>query len=81
MTAEELMLLKSGIDRPIRISTRDGEDLTVKVIWVFDQESDPDLFYELISTSRPELCVQREGIGGYSISLEDIASVKEVSER
>jgi len=78
MTAEELLLLKSGIDKPIGISTREGEDLTVRVISVFDQESDPDLFYELISTSRPELYVQRDGVGGYSISLESIVSVREV---
>ena len=75
MIAEELGLLKSNIDKAVRMQTRDGEDLVVKVIWVFDEESDPDLFYELISTSRPERYVQRDNVGGYSIPLEEIASV------
>jgi hypothetical protein len=61
MTTEDFK--SSSDDKPVRIHTRDGEEMIVKVISVFDGESDPDLFYELISTSRPELYVRRDSVG------------------
>lgn len=75
MTQADLDTLKSNIDRRVKIETVDGEQLIAKVISVFAEESDADMFFELVSTSRPELYKTGEKIGGYSIPLKDIASV------
>lgn len=75
MTPTELLILKSSGDRLLRLTTIDGEELIVKVISVFDKDSDPDLFYKLISPNRPALYVHRETAGDYSIPLDKIASV------
>lgn len=75
MTKTDLDTLKANIDMQVEIETVDGEQLVGKVICVFDDESDADLFFELISTSRPELYKKTEQVGGYSLPLKDIASV------
>ncbi len=75
MTKTDLDTLKSKIDKHVQITTVDGEQMVVKVISVFSDESDADMFFKLVSTSRPELYQRREQIGGYSIPLKDIVSV------
>jgi hypothetical protein len=75
MTDADLDTLKSNIDKPVQIRTVDGEQLVAKVISVFAEESDADMFFELVSTSRPELYAKTERVGGYSLPLKDIASV------
>jgi hypothetical protein len=75
MTQADLDTLKSNIDRRVKIETVDGEQLIAKVISVFSEESDADMFFELISTSRPELYKKTGQVGGYSLPLKDIISV------
>ncbi len=74
----DLDTLKSNIDRRVKIETVDGEHLIAKVISVFAEESDANMFFELVSTSHPELYKTGGRIGGYSIPLKDIASVRAV---
>ena len=76
MTETELRLLKSSIDKRVQIETSDGERMIAKVISVFDEESDADIFYELVSTSHPDLYARKERVGGYSLPLKDIVSVR-----
>ena len=80
MTEADLAILKSNIGRSVRIETVDGERMIAKTISVFDEESDADIFYELVSTSHPELYPRRGRAGGYSLPLKDIASVAAMME-
>jgi hypothetical protein len=79
VTQTELRLLKASIDKRVQIETLDGERMIAKVISVFDEGSDADLFYELVSTSHPDLYPRKERVGGYSIPLKDIVSVRPAS--
>jgi len=76
VTESELRLLKSSIDKRVQIETLDGERMVAKVISVFDEESDADVFYELVSTSHPDQYRRIARVGGYSLPLKDIASVR-----
>ncbi len=76
MTEADLMCLKSSIDKAVEIETVDGEYLTAKVLWVFDEEDNADVFYELVSSSRPESYTRQSEVGGYRLPLEEIASVR-----
>ena len=76
MTDADIICLKSKIDKAVEIETVNGERLTAKVIWVFDEEDNAEVFYELISSSKPELYTRQSEVGGYSIPLTEIASVR-----
>lgn len=77
MTDADLICLKSNINKAVEVETVDGERLTARVISVFDEEGDDsDMFYELISSSKPELYTRQSEVGGYSIPLTEIASVR-----
>ena len=75
MIEGELRLLKSSIDQRVQIETSDGERMIAKVIYIFDEGSDADIFYELVSTSHPGLYPRKKWVGGYSLPLRDIVSV------
>jgi hypothetical protein len=77
MTNDELDLLKANVDRQVEIETKAGERLRIKVLFVFDQESDPDVFFEVVP---PENAPEPGGkpVGGYSLPLADILSVRAV---
>jgi hypothetical protein len=75
----DLRVLKANVDKIVRVFTTDGEEMIVRVISVFDEESEPDMFYELVSTSHPERYAKRKHVGGFSIPLREISSVKMVS--
>jgi hypothetical protein len=64
LTEPDLQLLKSSIDKQAVIATLEGEELIAKIISVFDEESDPDIFYELVSTSHPHRYPRNEKVGG-----------------
>ncbi len=78
MTETDIEILKTSIDECVQIMTVDGEQLIAKLISVFAEESDPDMFFELVSTSHPQLYAQKEKLGGYSLPLADILSVQPV---
>lgn len=61
----------------MEIETTDGVRHLIKVVSVFDGEDDPDMFYELVATSRPESYARRaEKSVGYSLPLANIVSVR-----
>jgi hypothetical protein len=76
LTDVDLLCLKSSIDKVVEIETVDGERLLAKVVWVFDTEDNPDVFYELVSTSHPDHYPRLTEKCGYSLPLENIVSVK-----
>ena len=74
MTETDLECLKSHIDQHVEIVTRNGERLLIKVISVFDRESDPDVFFWDV-TSEPGK-PDSEQAQGCSLPLAEIVSVK-----
>jgi hypothetical protein len=78
MTDSELECLKSHLDRHVEIDTRDGEHLLIKVISVFDQESEPDVFFDLVP-SEDDPGTPNKLTGGYSLPLAEITSVQPVT--
>ena len=79
MTDADLACLKSNVNKLVEIDTTDGEHFVAKVLWVFDSETEPDVFYDLISTNKPERYVRRDENVGYSMLLAQIASVKGIT--
>jgi hypothetical protein len=70
MTQSDIEFLKTNIDKIVEIETCKGERLLIKVISVFDQESDPDIFFWDV-TSDP-LKPTSEQTKGYGLLLEEI---------
>jgi len=74
MTVSDLEYLKASVGRIVEVEIRTGEHLVIKVISVFDQESEPDVFYWDVS-SNPRMH-DSEHSKGFSLPLKEIASVK-----
>jgi hypothetical protein len=75
MTQADLDCLKSHIDRVVEIETRKGECLLINVISVFDQESDPDVFFYDVTADPNQKNFEKTS--GYGLPLHEIISVKE----
>lgn len=78
MEKTNVEILKLNIDKRVEITTVNGEQMVAKLISVFAEESDPDIFFELVSTSHPQLYPQKENLGGYSLPIAEIASVRSI---
>ncbi|MGP8174221.1 MAG: hypothetical protein ACLP7O_06690 [Terracidiphilus sp.] len=74
MNQSDLECLKANVDQIVEIETRKGEHLLIKVLYVFDQESDPDVFFYDV-TSDP-LKQDSEQSEGYGLPLQEIVSVR-----
>jgi len=74
MTNADLECLKANVDRYVEIDTKDGEHLVIKVIYVFDQESDPDVFFDLAPQNVD--AISTKPTSGYSLPLADIIAVR-----
>jgi len=66
MSPADLNLLKANIDKIVELTFTDGTQELACIINVFDQESDPDLFYDRVPKAD----------AGYSAQLSEIASVR-----
>jgi hypothetical protein len=74
MKDSELECLKTNIGQILEIGTQKGDYLLVKVISVFDHESDPDVFFfEVTSDPHKQDSEQRDG---HRLPLQEIVSVK-----
>ncbi len=74
MTDEHLALLKSSIDEILTLETNDGERITAQILFVFDGEETPDVFFLKVEPNSDGTFVT-QGSGGYSLLLSDIAAV------
>jgi hypothetical protein len=74
MTERDLQVLKENDHKIVRIKTYDGELLLVKVIFV--SESENDLIYDLVSTSRESQYEKHDEQPAYRIGFGDIQSVE-----
>ena len=77
MTNTELEFLKANVDRHVEINTKSGEHLRVKMLFVVDQESDPDVFFDVIPLEN-DPTLGGKPTGGYSLPLADILAVRAV---
>lgn len=75
MTQADLDCLKSHIDRVVEIETQKGERLLINVIYVFDEESDPDVFFHDVTADPNQKNFEKTP--GYGLPLSEITSVKE----
>ncbi len=77
LTTAELECLKANVDGYVEIDTKAGERLKIKVLFVFDQESDADVFFDVIP-AEGDVKPADKPVGGYSLPLADIISVRPV---
>jgi len=78
MTDAERIILRTRAGKTVEITASSGERLIVKILWLFEDESDEDLFFELISTSTPDRYPRARDSVCYSLPLNEIESVKAV---
>jgi hypothetical protein len=74
VTDEHLSLLKSSIDRVVTIEGTDGVRTLAQVLFVFEGEETPDVFYLKVEAG-PDGSFVPQGSGGYSVLLSDISAV------
>ena len=78
MTSEDLALLKSSIDLVVTLETVEGERFLAQILFVFDGEETPDVFYLKVEPG-PNGNFVPIGSGGHSTLLADIAAVHRVA--
>jgi hypothetical protein len=76
MTQSDLELLKENIDQIVEIETENGEIRLIKVISIFDLDSDSDVFFWDV-TSDPQK-TSSEQSEGFSLAFEEIRSVRKL---
>jgi hypothetical protein len=74
MTDEQLALLKSSIDMVVTLETTEGERFLAQILFVFEGEETPDVFYLKVEPG-PDGSFVPQGRGGHSTLLADIAAV------
>jgi hypothetical protein len=74
MTSEDLALLKSSIDAVVTLETVQGERILAQILFVFDAEDTPDVFYLEVEPG-PDGNFVPKGSAGYSTLLADIVAV------
>ncbi len=79
MTDTDIQCLKENVDKIVEIQTVDGELLVAKIISVFDQEDQPDIFYDVVSSNMIDCYSHLESGAGYSLDFDKILSVKPVA--
>ena len=77
MNENDLRLLKSSVDKLVKIHCFDGEVLVAKVLFVWDEYG--DVSYDIVSSTRTDRYEKYGLKGAYTISFQDIASVEAVS--
>jgi len=74
MNQNDIELLKENDNRVVRIKTYDGEILLAKVRFV--SESNQDLVYDLVSTTKESQYEKHDEQPAYLIKFEDIEAVE-----
>jgi hypothetical protein len=79
MTESDIQCLKMNIGKVVEIQTIDGEHLTARIISVFDEEDQPDVFYEVLTSNTMDWYLDHADSGGFALALDRIVSAKAVS--
>ena len=76
MNESDLNLLKSSIDRLVRITCYDGQVIVAKIHFVFDEYE--DVVYDLVWTNHESKYEKYDEQPAYAIDFKDIKSVEAV---
>ena len=76
MNAADIQLLKSCVDKLAKIHCSNGEILTARIIFVWDEYG--DVSFNIVSTNRPEKYENFPAGTAHTINLSDITSVEVV---
>lgn len=74
MTERDLQLLKTSIDKVVKIVSYDGEIMLAKVHAISDE--DQDVIYDLVSTTRPSHYKKHDEQPAYLIKFDDIEHIE-----
>jgi hypothetical protein len=74
VTDHDLNFLKSQIDQVVLIETSAGERIFAQILFVFDGEDTPDVFFLEVERGSDGAYIQK-GRAGYSVLLSEIAAV------
>jgi hypothetical protein len=74
MSQTDIDCLKSHLDQVVEIETIKGERLLINVIAVFDQESDPDVFFYDVTSNPSQKGFSKTA--GHALPLNEIVSVR-----
>ena len=75
MTDSELSLLKTSIDQVVEVETNAGERHLAQILFVFDEDETPDVFYMEVAPDADGKFVT-QGSTGHSVLLSDITAVR-----
>lgn len=75
MTAAELTFLKSQIDKVVTLETIQGGHILAQVLFVFDGEDNPDVFYLEVEPGPNGTYIPKE-TNGCSTLLADVLTVQ-----
>jgi hypothetical protein len=75
VTDDDLSFLKSQIDQVVLIETSAREQILARILFVFDAEDTPDVFFLEVELGSDGEYIQK-GSGGYSVLLSEIAAVR-----
>ncbi len=78
MNDKDLDLLRSNIDKRVRIICHDGEVIIAKVHFVFDEYE--DVVFDLVWTNRESKYEKHDEQPAYAIDFKDIKSVEALTE-
>ncbi|HEV2646350.1 MAG TPA: hypothetical protein VGU46_08320 [Acidobacteriaceae bacterium] len=79
MSAEGIERLRSYTDRVVRMTTTSGEEMTVKILFLFDEEQ--DFCHDVLSTNRESEYKRPLNSAAYVTRYDDIVSFELVKER
>jgi small nuclear ribonucleoprotein (snRNP)-like protein len=74
MSEQDLQLLKSSIDKLVRITCYDGEVIVAKVHFVFDEYQ--DVVIDLVSTNRESKYEKHDEQPAFAVDFRAIESVE-----
>jgi len=73
MSDDDLQLLKSSVNKSVKLRCIDGEVLVATIIYVWDEYG--DITFDVVSTNQPEK-YEKYPASAYTKKLRDIASVE-----
>lgn len=78
MVESEIECLKANVDKLVDLETTDGELIVAKVLNVFhdDEDDEHELFFEVVSSSAPQLYADSKASRTFAMDFEYIFSVK-----
>lgn len=74
MNNNDIQLLKSSVDKMVKIHCSDGEVLVAKVLFVWDEYE--DVSFDLVSTNRKDKYEKYSSDAAYTINFNDIESIE-----